>query len=124
MDKAFELEISNSYLKKSVALCCVKGGEQVDKEIMELLEQSIAERAQIAFMEMREAHPQLDALVEELVALSQEVENHTGIAAKDKELVQRYLSRAAEVDSEFQKHLYIQGAKDCVALLRELGVIK
>lgn len=96
----------------------------MDKEIMKLLEQSIAERAQIAFIEMRETHPRLDALVEELVALSQEVENHTGIAAKDKELVQRYLYRAAEVDSEFQKHLYIQGARDCVALLRELGVIK
>ncbi len=124
MDKAFELEISNSYLKKSVALCCVKGGEQMDKEIMELLEQSIAERSQIAFMEMREAHPRLDALVEELVALSQKVENHTDISAGNKELIQRYLSRAAEADSKFQKYLYIQGARDCVALLRELGVIK
>ena len=96
----------------------------MDERITELLEQCIAERSQIAFMEMREAHPRLDALVEELVALSQEVENYTGIDAESKELVQRYLSKAAEADSEFQKYLYIQGARDCVALLRGLGVIK
>ena len=54
----------------------------MDERITELLEQSIAERSQIAFMEMRKAHPRLDALVEELVALSQEVENHTSICCE------------------------------------------
>ncbi|MGI6402881.1 MAG: hypothetical protein ACOX0K_01385 [Oscillospiraceae bacterium] len=96
----------------------------MDERVMELLSQSIDERVQIAFAAMRQSDPQLDAMVEELVILSQEVENHTGISEDSKGLVQRYLSKAAETDSALQKYLYIQGAKDCVALLRELGVIK
>lgn len=96
----------------------------MDERIKELLEQTIAERAQIAFAQMREADPRLDAQVTEVVALSEEVEHCTGISEESRELVQRFLTQSSNVDSEFQKYLYIQGAKDCVEILRELGAIR
>lgn len=96
----------------------------MDDKIRELLESGIVERAQTAFIQMRESDPRLDALVKEVVTLSEEVEHCAGISEDDMTLVQRFLSKSSEVDSEFQKYLYIQGAKDCVEMLRELGVIQ
>jgi len=44
--------------------------------------------------------------------------------AESKELMKQFLSLSSEADYEYQRYLYIQGARDCVAILRELGVIK
>lgn len=96
----------------------------MDERIKELLEQTIVERAQIAFAQMRDTDPRLDALVTEVVALSEEVERCTGLSEDARALVQRFLTQSSNVDSEFQKYLYIQGARDCVEILRELGVIQ
>lgn len=82
------------------------------------------ERSQIAFARMREAVPRFDKLVDELMSLSEEVEHCVGISEEAREQVRQFLSRSSEVDAEFQKHLYIQGARNCVETLRELGVIR
>lgn len=95
----------------------------MDERIKELLEQTIVERAQIAFAQMREADPRLDDLVKEVVSLSEEVERCTGMSEEAGALVQRFLTQSSNVDSEFQKYLYIQDARDCVQILRELGAI-
>lgn len=96
----------------------------MDEKIKELLEQSFVERSQIAFARMREAIPRFDRLVNELVSLSEEVEHSAGITDEARELMRQFLSRSSEADAEFQKYLYIQGARDCVEMLRELGVIR
>jgi len=96
----------------------------MDDEIMELLERGIVERAQIAFAQMRESNPRFDRLVKDMVSLSEEVEHDAGITDEAKELMRQFLSRSSDVDAEFQEYLYIQGARDCVELLRELGVIR
>ncbi|MEA5040257.1 hypothetical protein SDC9_64481 [bioreactor metagenome] len=96
----------------------------MDDKIKELLEQGIVERSQITFAQMREAIPRFDVLVNELVSLSEEVEHCAGITEEARDLVRRFLSRSSEVDAEFQKYLYIQGARDCVEMLRGLGMIR
>ncbi len=96
----------------------------MDEKTRELLEQGFAERAQLAFTAMREADPVADALVKDTAELSIQVERSDGITEEAKVLVQQYLSATGEVDSAFQKYLYIQGARDCVELLRALGVIR
>ena len=96
----------------------------MDDKIKELLEQGFVERSQIAFTRMREAVPRFDELVNELVSLSEEVEHYAGISEGAREQVRQFLSRSSEVDAEFQKYLYIQAARDCVEMLRELGVIR
>ena len=96
----------------------------MDDEVKELLEQGIVERAQIAFVQMRQENPRLDELWKGTTDLSDEVEHCAGMDEETKTLVQRFLSQSANVDSEFQKYLYIQGARDCVEILREFGVIQ
>ena len=41
-----------------------------------------------------------------------------------RELLNDYDRKLALLNAKNYRHLYLQGAKDCVALLRELGVIK
>lgn len=96
----------------------------MEKKLKELLEQSIEERAQIVFLQIRQSAPQLNEKVEKVAKLSTEVEHCDGISEEAKELIQRFMSESAEADAEFQKFLYVQGARDCVTILRELSVIK
>lgn len=98
--------------------------KQIDEKILELLEQCLFERTQVAYTQMREEHPQLKKITQEAAVLSGEIERSTILNAEGRSLVQRFLSLSKEADYEYQKYLYIQGAKDCVAALRELGVIK
>jgi len=39
-------------------------------------------------------------------------------------MVDSYFEAVQLLLGEYSRHLYIQGAKDCVTVLRELGVIK
>ena len=52
------------------------------------------------------------------------IQNSAEITQHTKDRIDNYLTENSDMEVKFQKHLYIQGAKDCVAVLRELGVIK
>lgn len=96
----------------------------MDKKVQDLVDMALAERFSIAFAAMQ-AESRVDAeQVKRLVQLSEQVEKHSDISKEAKELVQEYLQTDSENNDRFQKYLYLQGAKDCVAVLRELGVIK
>ena len=96
----------------------------MDEKVIELLEQCLFERTQAIYEQILESKPQLQEAVREAAVLSGEIERSTILNAEDRSLVQQFLSLSKEADYEYQKSLYIQGAKDCVAVLRELGVIK
>lgn len=96
----------------------------MDEKVKELLEQCLFERAQVAYKQMMETHPRLKEIAHKAAALSEEIEHSTAMDAESKELMMRFLSLSSEADYEYQRYLYIQGAKDCVAVLQELGVIK
>ncbi len=96
----------------------------MDEKVRELLEQCLFERAQVAYTQMLEEHPRLKKIAQEVAALSGEIGHSTTMSAESKALIQRFLSLSSDGDYEYQKYLYIQGAKDCVEALRELGVIK
>jgi hypothetical protein len=96
----------------------------MDEKTKELLEQCLFERAQVAYEQMLESNPRLKDITHEAAALSGDIERSTAVNEESKALVQRFLSLSSDADYEYQRYLYIQGAKDCVAALRELGVIK
>ncbi|MBR0597655.1 hypothetical protein [Sinanaerobacter chloroacetimidivorans] len=98
--------------------------EQMDIKILELLEQSLFERTQVAYERMMADHPRLKETAHEVAGLSEEIEQNKAMDTGSRELMKRFLSLSKEADYEYQKYLYIQGARDCVAILRELGVIK
>lgn len=96
----------------------------MDKKLRELLETVLAERFELAFVRMREESPADADAVAELVRLSDAVEHHPGVSREARELVREFLSADADNNTRFQKYLYIQGAKDCAAALKELDLIK
>jgi hypothetical protein len=96
----------------------------MDEKVMELLEQCLFERTQVIYEQILESKPQLREAAKEAALLSEKIEHSITINAENKELLQQFLSLSSEADYEYQKSLYIQGAKDCVEILRELGVIK
>jgi hypothetical protein len=96
----------------------------MDEKLMDLLDMALAERFQLAYAAPRESDPQAEKLAQELISLSDSIQNSFEISQGIKDRIEYYLSQNSDLEVTFQKHLYIQGAKDCVSVLRELGVIK
>lgn len=96
----------------------------MDEKLQDLVEMSLTERFGLAFLTMKEENAVDAEQIAKLIALSEQVEHHPGISDDAREVVQNYLSLDADNNARFQQYLYIQGAKDCVAILRELGVIQ
>ena len=96
----------------------------MDEKLLDLLDMALAERFQLAYSAMRESDPQSERLAQELLELSASIQNSGEIASSTKDRINDYLTESSDMEVTFQKHLYIQGAKDCVAVLRELGVIQ
>lgn len=96
----------------------------MDERLADLLNMALAERFDIANVAMR-AESEADAeQIQRLIALNEKIEHHPGISEDAREVVQEFLHLDNESNDRFQQYLYLQGAKDCVAVLRELGVIK
>lgn len=96
----------------------------MDEKLMDLLDMALAERFQLSYFTLRESDPQAEELAQELIALSENIQNSSEIGQNTKDRINHYLDENSELEVKFQKHLYMQGAKDCVVVLRELGVIK
>ena len=96
----------------------------MEEKLMDVLDMALAERFQLAYSAMRESDPQSEKLVQELLELSASIQNNAEITQHTKDRINDYLTENSDMEVKFQKHLYIQGAKDCVAVLRELGVIQ
>lgn len=98
--------------------------KRVDEKLQDLVDMALAERFGQAFLAMKEECSVDAEQIAKLITLSEQVEQHPGISEDAKALVQEFLHTDNENNERFQKYLYIQGAKDCVAILRELGVIQ
>lgn len=96
----------------------------MDEKLLDLLDMALAERFQLSYASMREEEPQTEKLILQLIEISESIQNSSTIRQEDKKLIDEYLSLNTEVEAKTKQYLYIQGAKDCVAVLRGLGIIK
>lgn len=85
---------------------------------------ALSERFDAAFRELSENNPGIQAAVKEQQAAASQMQQHPEYGDAIKEIADTYFGAVLLLQSEYNQHLYIQGAKDCVAVLRELGVIK
>lgn len=67
--------------------------------------------------EVRRMEAELSAATESLV-------QDTPLDVETRAIVNEYAGKLTAMTARHYRHLYLQGAKDCVALLRELGVIR
>lgn len=95
---------------------------------MELWKQSLQtamdERFDAAFAELAESNADVREAVKQQLDVSVLVKDHPKYDDELKQLVDSYFEAMQLLLGEYGQHLYIQGAKDCVTVLREFGVIK
>ena len=96
----------------------------MDEELLDLLDMALAERFQLSYASMRQEEPETEKLAVQLIEISKAIQDSSTIRQEDKKLIEEYFSANVEMEAKTQQYLYIQGAKDCVTVLRELGVIK
>lgn len=91
------------------------------KEIMDAALDGLVYQALDELAVRDEAARQMDR---ELAEAIEELVNDTPLDEKTRTIVNNYTGRLTALTAKHYRYLYVQGAKDCVAILRELGVIK
>lgn len=90
----------------------------------ESLQTALDERFDAAFAELAESNADVRKAIKQQRDASVLMKDHPKYDDELKQLVDSYFEAMQLLLGEHGQHLYIQGAKDCVAVLRELGVIK
>lgn len=96
----------------------------MDQAFMEILENAVYELIEKARAEVNENNGAVREALDRVNETSRKVKDALYHDHTAKELIEAYTGSLAALSDEQQKHLYIQGAKDCVEVLRKLGVIK
>ena len=69
-------------------------------------------------------NPALKRADEELLQIGGQLAQDNAVDEDTRETIQGYVDLTIRVTDEQFKYLYIQGMRDCVTFLRELGVIR
>lgn len=96
----------------------------MDEKLRALLDNALAERFRLAYLSLKDSDDAYKDLLNKNVLLSDQIKDRADISTDAAALIQEYLMASAELSDRLQHHVYLQGAKDCVAALKEIGVIK
>ena len=88
------------------------------------LQTAMDERFDAAFAELAKSNADVREAVKQQLDVSVLVKDHPKYDKELKQLVDSYFEAMQLLLGEHGQHLYIQGAKDCVTVLREFGIIK
>lgn len=93
-------------------------------EYEEIMDMIVGELTQRALSRQREEDENLDQLILRQAELRTSIERYLEkFNEPDRQIFQEYLELNLEVWGFQEKHLYLQGALDCVRLLKDLGVL-
>lgn len=92
------------------------------EEYEDIITLAISQLTEKAMREQRVADEKVSAMTGELIDLSQEVAD-APLNPDLRSKLDRYLNLTHLLEGFREEHLYVQGAKDCVRLLKELGVL-
>lgn len=93
-------------------------------EYEEIMDMIVGELTQRALSRQREEDENLDQLILRQAELRASIERHLEkFDEPDRQIFHDYLELNLEVWGFQEKHLYLQGAKDCVRLLKDLNVL-
>lgn len=93
-------------------------------EYDEIVDMVVTELTERSFQQQRAEDEQLDQLVKRRVELSGQVEQITaGLDAEARTFLTAYSEVVGKISERESKNIYLQGAKDCVWLLKALEVI-
>lgn len=90
----------------------------------EILEMVVTELTERGIREQQENNPDIENLIQDQTALSVRVREYLATLDDDvKETLVHYYEQAESIADKQIQYIYLQGAKDCVRLLKTLGVI-
>ena len=93
-------------------------------EYEEIMDMFVGELTQRALSRQREEDENLDQLILRQAELRASIEQYLAkLDEPDRQIFQEYFELNLEIWGFQEKHLYQQGAKDCVRLLKDLGAL-
>ena len=94
------------------------------EDITEVLNNAVTERLEIAYFELIKENEEVKQGVEAVKELSTKLYENTDIPKEVRRQIEDYKDISHFVEREMQKFVYMEGIKDSIKLLRELGVLR
>ena len=94
------------------------------EDIIEILEEAVTERLEMAYFKLIKENEEVKQGVEMVKELSIKLYENNDIPKEVRRQIEDYKDISDFVEREMQKHIYLEGIKDCIKLLRELGVLR
>jgi len=99
-------------------------GGGIMEDITEVLNNAVTERLEIAYFELIKENEEVKQGVETVKELSTKLYENTDIPKEVRRQIEDYKDISDFVEREIQKFVYMEGIKDSIKLLRELGVLR
>jgi len=99
-------------------------GGGIMEDITEILNNAVTERLEIAYFELIKENEEVKQGVEAVKELSTKLYENTDIPKEVRRQIEDYKDISDFVEREMQKFVYMEGIKDSIKLLRELGVLR
>lgn len=93
------------------------------EDIMEILEDAICERLELAYFMLIEENEEVKESVEAVRELSSSIFQNKETPKEIKRQIEDYKDMSDFVEGELQKFIYKEGIKDCIKLLKLLGIL-
>lgn len=90
----------------------------------EIMDTALTQLTELAVQRQREEDEDMDALVKRRIELSGHITAlRESVDEPNRQIIDEYLDVIESIHSEQAEHLYLQGARDCILILKKLGVI-
>ncbi|WP_326906860.1 hypothetical protein [Sedimentibacter sp. MB31-C6] len=94
------------------------------EDITEILNNAVTERLEIAYFELIKENEEVKLGVEAVKELCIKLYENTDIPIEVRRQIEDYKDISDFVEREMQKFICVEGIKDGIKLLRELGVLR
>ncbi|MCD8248498.1 MAG: hypothetical protein LUC60_01340 [Lachnospiraceae bacterium] len=91
--------------------------EIYETAITELTEAALAARRESCGEDEKEIYREVGALAKEAKAVMEK------LPEKERQVLDEYFTKTSRIAQQECEYLYVQGARDCVKLLKKLGVL-
>ncbi len=101
----------------------LEGGD-IMEDITEILNNAVSERLEVAYFLLIKENEEVKQGVEAVKELSIKLYENTDIPKEVRRQIEDYKDISHFIEREMQKFIYMEGIRDSIKLLRELGVLR
>lgn len=100
----------------------LEGGDILE-DITEILENAVSERLEVAYFVLIKENEEVKQGVETVKELGTKLYENTDIPKEIRRQIEDYKDISDFIEREMQKFVYTEGIKDCIKLLKLLGIL-